>query len=108
MAGGSNASATACLRCAERADRLTEGLETDFYQCTSCGYSFGIDFDQGGPPSEPMWPISPISSISSGERGELLKTVRLMVHHRGQFSVYLRLLDVAVPGSYGPTADEVG
>jgi uncharacterized damage-inducible protein DinB len=29
-----------------------------------------------------------------------------MVHHRGQLSVYLRLLDVPVPGMYGPTADE--
>ena len=29
-----------------------------------------------------------------------------LIHHRGQLSVYLRLLDVAVPGSYGPTADE--
>ena len=29
-----------------------------------------------------------------------------MIHHRGQVSVYLRLLDVAVPGIYGPSADE--
>ena len=29
-----------------------------------------------------------------------------MIHHRGQLSVYLRLLDVPVPGMYGPTADE--
>ncbi len=28
------------------------------------------------------------------------------IHHRGQLSVYLRLLDVAVPGMYGPSADE--
>ncbi|MPZ21553.1 MAG: damage-inducible protein DinB [Luteitalea sp.] len=27
-------------------------------------------------------------------------------HHRGQMTVYLRLLDVAVPSIYGPTADE--
>jgi uncharacterized damage-inducible protein DinB len=27
-------------------------------------------------------------------------------HHRGQLSVYLRLLDVPVPGMYGPSADE--
>jgi len=27
------------------------------------------------------------------------------VHHRGQLSVYLRLLDVAIPNIYGPTAD---
>lgn len=29
-------------------------------------------------------------------------------HHRGQLSVYLRLLDVALPMIYGPTADEQG
>jgi uncharacterized damage-inducible protein DinB len=29
-----------------------------------------------------------------------------MIHHRGQLSVYLRLLDVAVPVMYGPSADE--
>jgi uncharacterized damage-inducible protein DinB len=28
-----------------------------------------------------------------------------MIHHRGQLSVYLRLLDVPVPAVYGPTAD---
>lgn len=28
-----------------------------------------------------------------------------IVHHRGQFSVYLRLADAAVPSIYGPTAD---
>lgn len=33
-------------------------------------------------------------------------TLSHLIHHRGQFSVYLRLLDVPVPGSYGPTADE--
>jgi uncharacterized damage-inducible protein DinB len=30
-----------------------------------------------------------------------------VIHHRGQFSVYLRLLDIAVPGSYGPSADDL-
>jgi uncharacterized damage-inducible protein DinB len=29
-----------------------------------------------------------------------------LYHHRAQLSVYLRLLDVPVPGMYGPTADE--
>jgi uncharacterized damage-inducible protein DinB len=31
-----------------------------------------------------------------------------VIHHRGQFSVYLRLLNVPVPSTYGPTADEQG
>jgi uncharacterized damage-inducible protein DinB len=29
-----------------------------------------------------------------------------MIHHRGQLSVFLRLLDIPVPGMYGPSADE--
>ena len=29
-----------------------------------------------------------------------------MIHHRAQLMVYLRLLDVPVPGVYGPSADE--
>jgi uncharacterized damage-inducible protein DinB len=28
------------------------------------------------------------------------------IHHRAQLTVYLRLLDVPVPGVYGPSADE--
>jgi uncharacterized damage-inducible protein DinB len=28
------------------------------------------------------------------------------IHHRGQFSVYLRMADGKVPSIYGPTADE--
>lgn len=30
-----------------------------------------------------------------------------LIHHRAQLSVYLRLLDVPVPGIYGPSADEM-
>lgn len=29
-----------------------------------------------------------------------------LIHHRGQLSVYLRLLNIPVPGIYGPSADE--
>ena len=29
-----------------------------------------------------------------------------IIHHRGQLSVYMRLNDIAVPGIYGPSADE--
>ena len=28
-----------------------------------------------------------------------------LVHHRAQLGVYLRLLDIPIPGSYGPSAD---
>ncbi len=29
-----------------------------------------------------------------------------IIHHRAQLSVYLRMLDIPVPGLYGPSADE--
>ena len=41
-------------------------------------------------------------------RGAFLRDVMFShwYQHRGQFSVYLRLLNVAVPASWGPSADE--
>lgn len=30
-----------------------------------------------------------------------------MIHHRGQLTVYLRLLGAKVPGTYGPSGDEM-
>jgi uncharacterized damage-inducible protein DinB len=40
-------------------------------------------------------------------RGDAVRgTINHLVHHRGQLTVYLRLLDVPIPSIYGPTADE--
>lgn len=41
-------------------------------------------------------------------RGQFLRDIMLnhWYQHRGQLSVYLRLLNVAVPASWGPSADE--
>jgi uncharacterized damage-inducible protein DinB len=33
-------------------------------------------------------------------------TISHLSHHRGQLTVYLRMLDVPIPSIYGPTADE--
>lgn len=38
-------------------------------------------------------------------RDVIRQTINHLVHHRGQLSVYLRLLDVPLPSIYGPTAD---
>jgi uncharacterized damage-inducible protein DinB len=46
--------------------------------------------------------------VAAMPRVELLRNIMLnhWYQHRGQFSVYLRLLNVAVPASWGPSADE--
>ena len=46
--------------------------------------------------------------VMAQPRANFLRDVMLShwYQHRGQFSVYLRMLDVAVPASWGPSADE--
>jgi uncharacterized damage-inducible protein DinB len=65
----------------------------------------GLDWDRAMSP----W------KFSVGERvvvnAPRAKVIRNMVvthlaHHRAQLGVYLRLLGVPIPGSYGPSADE--
>lgn len=46
--------------------------------------------------------------VMSVPRAAMLRSIMLnhWYHHRGQLSVYLRLLEVPVPVIYGPSADE--
>ncbi|MEO8412709.1 MAG: DinB family protein [Ginsengibacter sp.] len=47
-----------------------------------------------------------IYSISP--KNEVLRMVySQIIHHRAQLGVYLRLLDIPIPGSYGPSADDM-
>ncbi len=48
------------------------------------------------------------TKIFSGSKALLLRFVMLNhgYHHRGQLTVYLRLLGIPVPAVYGPSADE--
>jgi uncharacterized damage-inducible protein DinB len=46
--------------------------------------------------------------LSSPVGSTLRQTLRHLVHHRAQLTVYLRLLDIPVPCTYGPTADDRG
>jgi uncharacterized damage-inducible protein DinB len=44
---------------------------------------------------------------SSNPKIEVLRmSLSQQIHHRAQLGVYLRLLNIPIPGSYGPSADE--
>ncbi|SDM60718.1 Uncharacterized damage-inducible protein DinB (forms a four-helix bundle) [Catalinimonas alkaloidigena] len=44
---------------------------------------------------------------SSSSKSDFIRTTySQIVHHRAQLGVYLRLLDIPIPGSYGPSADD--
>ncbi len=45
--------------------------------------------------------------LSNDSKAEVIRMVfNQITHHRAQLGVYLRLLDIPIPGSYGPSADE--
>jgi uncharacterized damage-inducible protein DinB len=45
--------------------------------------------------------------VMTQPRAEVVRThINHLIHHRGQLTVYLRLIDVPLPSIYGPSADE--
>lgn len=52
----------------------------------------------------------PDGSVVQMPRAAFVRSIMLnhWYHHRGQLGVYLRLLGVSVPSSYGPSGDETG
>jgi len=55
-----------------------------------------------------MWSLKRGDQVlMSFPRGEVVRQhLNHLVHHRGQLTVYLRLVNVPLPSVYGPTADE--
>lgn len=87
---------------ASRAEVL-EALERSVAHATDCLAAWG---DDG---LDAPWTLMQDGAVLfSRTRGEVLRTLMLnhSYHHRGQLTVYLRLLGVPLPPVYGPTADE--
>jgi len=63
-----------------------------------------------GPALEERWSLRMGDQVIFSARRAVAVRGHLnhLIHHRGQLTVYLRLLDVPLPPIYGPTADESG
>jgi uncharacterized damage-inducible protein DinB len=48
-------------------------------------------------------------AMLDGKKRDLIRRMAMnhLVHHRAQLGVYLRLKDVPIPGTYGPSADDM-
>jgi len=57
---------------------------------------------------EQIWVLrSGTHILASQTKAEMIRVcLNQIVHHRAQIGVFLRLLDIPIPGSYGPSADE--
>lgn len=87
---------------------------------TSCAQVLGV-FDKNvadtraaiSATSDEQWAV-PWSLLAGGHvlmtmpRSAVVRSMVMnhSIHHRAQLGVYLRLNDIAVPGAYGPSADE--
>ena len=58
---------------------------------------------------EEMWVLRNGDHIlSTSTKAEVIRiALNQTTHHRAQLGVFLRLLDIPIPGSYGPSADEM-
>ncbi len=84
----------------------TEELLTYFEKCLNDGRKH-LALSKENSLSE-LWTLRNGATIySTRPKHEVLRmTMSQIIHHRAQLGVYLRLLNVKLPGSYGPTADE--
>ena|SRR5918999_3241419 len=100
--------------------------DTEINLATSAGYSFEQtdtllgQFDRHvrearealasakDPDFDVMWSLKHGERVLfSSPRGIVVRQhINHLIHHRGQLTVYLRLIDVPIPSVYGPTADE--
>jgi uncharacterized damage-inducible protein DinB len=57
---------------------------------------------------EESWTLRNGNDIYSQEpkKDVIRMTMNQITHHRAQMGVFLRLLDIPIPGSYGPSADD--
>lgn len=96
--------------------RLGEGPGYSFQPTTSLLKAFDENVGQArealesvtGQELEVVWSLKLGDDVVfDGPRGEIVRNhLNHLIHHRGQLSVYLRLVDVPLPSIYGPTADE--
>lgn len=57
---------------------------------------------------EPNWSLSMKGEklMEWTKHGAIRHALNQITHHRAQLGVYFRLLDIPLPGSYGPSADD--
>ena len=56
-----------------------------------------------------LWTLRNGETIySTSPKGDVIRMAfSQIIHHRAQLGVYLRLLNIPIPGSYGPSADDM-
>ena len=92
---------------AQWAVRLIEQLERSLHLASVSGET--AEDDQAAEEDLlPEWTMRAAEKIYSvRKKHEVIRMAFCQtVHHRAQLGVFLRLLDVPIPGSYGPSADE--
>ncbi|NQV71511.1 DinB family protein [bacterium] len=84
----------------------TEGMLALFEQCMADGKAQLLEENTGKLGERWVLRQGELILWDSDRWGVVRMAISQMIHHRAQLGVYLRLLDIPIPGSYGPSADE--
>ena len=84
----------------------TAELVAFFEKCLADGVSH-LAVDKEGL-LDKIWTLRSGDHIHSADpKADVIRmALSQIIHHRAQLGVYLRLLDIPIPGSYGPSADD--
>ena len=87
--------------------KSAEAILSAFEDSMATAEAYLSRLDEAGA-SQPWRLTSKGKEISTLTRGGVIRSLMFnhWYHHRGQLSVYLRLLEVPVPSIYGPSADD--
>jgi uncharacterized damage-inducible protein DinB len=84
----------------------TQELLDYFEQCLADGRTQLVE--SNAPLLDKTWTLrtGDMIHVAAPKTDMIRMSLSQIIHHRAQLGVYLRLLDIPIPGSYGPSADE--
>jgi len=86
----------------------TKDLLAYYDECVVKGKSVLVDANEGKLNGRWVMRNGDVVLMDLSKAEVIRHSLSQIIHHRAQLGVFLRLLDIPIPGMYGPSADELG
>lgn len=86
----------------------TKELMSYFDECVVKGESVLVEANEGKLSNRWVMRNGDVVLMDISKAEAIRHSLSQLIHHRAQLGVFLRLLDIPIPGVYGPSADEMG
>ena len=86
----------------------TKELMSYFDECVVKGESVLVEANEGKLSNRWVMRNGDVVLMDISKAEAIRHSLSQLIHHRAQLGVFLRLLDIPIPGVYGASADEMG